>query len=79
MKGLALALAAIFFVSLASNAEAYRCNRRHYRNYYGVIVHSPSCGRHGGHKMAICRDGSRSYSHHRRGTCSRHHGVKRWL
>ena len=28
---------------------------------------------------AECRDGSYSYSAHRRGTCSHHGGVKRWL
>lgn len=28
---------------------------------------------------AECRDGSLSYSAHRRGTCSHHGGVKRWF
>lgn len=28
---------------------------------------------------AECRDGTYSYSAHRRGTCSHHGGVKRWL
>lgn len=28
---------------------------------------------------AVCRDGSYSYSRHRRGTCSHHGGVARWL
>jgi hypothetical protein len=28
---------------------------------------------------AKCRDGTYSYSHHRRGTCSHHHGVAKWL
>ena len=28
---------------------------------------------------ARCRDGSYSFSHHRRGTCSRHGGVAEWL
>jgi hypothetical protein len=28
---------------------------------------------------AQCRDGSYSFSRHRRGTCSRHGGVARWL
>jgi hypothetical protein len=28
---------------------------------------------------AKCRDGTYSYSHHRRGTCSYHNGVARWL
>lgn len=28
---------------------------------------------------ALCRDGTYSFSHHRRGTCSWHGGVKKWL
>ncbi|MGV7959743.1 DUF3761 domain-containing protein [Photorhabdus tasmaniensis] len=28
---------------------------------------------------ARCRDGSFSYSQHRRGTCSHHGGVDKWL
>ncbi|MFC4911398.1 DUF3761 domain-containing protein [Actinomadura gamaensis] len=28
---------------------------------------------------AVCRDGTLSYSQHRRGTCSHHGGVARWL
>lgn len=28
---------------------------------------------------AICRDGTYSYSQHRRGTCSHHKGVSQWL
>jgi hypothetical protein len=28
---------------------------------------------------ALCRDHTYSYSHHRRGTCSWHGGVARWL
>jgi hypothetical protein len=28
---------------------------------------------------AKCRDGTYSFSHHRRGTCSHHHGVAKWL
>jgi hypothetical protein len=28
---------------------------------------------------AICRDGTISYSIKRSGTCSWHHGVKKWL
>ena len=28
---------------------------------------------------AQCRDGSYSWSAHHRGTCSGHHGVRRWL
>lgn len=28
---------------------------------------------------ALCRDGTYSFSQHRRGTCSHHGGVKKWL
>lgn len=28
---------------------------------------------------ALCNDGTYSYSKHRKGTCSRHGGVKKWL
>ncbi|WP_084089711.1 DUF3761 domain-containing protein [Erwinia oleae] len=28
---------------------------------------------------ALCRDGTYSYSAHRRGTCSHHGGVAQWL
>jgi hypothetical protein len=33
---------------------------------------------HGG-ASAVCNDGTLSYSEHRRGTCSRHQGVREWL
>ena len=55
-------------------AHAYPCNDRHYVNSSGHDVHSPSCGRESPRHIAICRDGSISYSEHRRGTCSGHHG-----
>ena len=32
-----------------------------------------------GGASAICNDGTLSYSEHRRGTCSRHRGVREWL
>ncbi|MCC2111167.1 MAG: DUF3761 domain-containing protein [Hyphomicrobiales bacterium] len=75
----AIVLAACLVVALATPADAYRCNSRHYFNSSGRLVHSPSCGRHKARKMAICYDGSRSYSRHHRGTCSRHGGVRRWF
>ena len=28
---------------------------------------------------AVCKDGTYSYSAHRRGTCSHHKGVRTWL
>jgi hypothetical protein len=32
-----------------------------------------------GRPSAVCKDGTLSYSAHRSGTCSGHHGVARWL
>lgn len=53
---------------------------RYYTNTYGERVQSPtyyssipSCA------TAICRDGTYSFSRNRRGTCSHHDGVARWL
>lgn len=52
----------------------------YYKNSDGVMVHrpvqadSPPEG-----ATAQCRDGSYSFSLHRRGTCSHHGGVARWL
>jgi hypothetical protein len=60
------------------DANAYACNNRHYVNSSGHVVHSPSCGRESPRHTATCRDGSISYSEHRRGTCSGHGGVARW-
>ena len=74
-----LALATfVAFVSQTTRAEAYACNDRHYVNSSGHVVHSPSCGSEPFHREAICRDGSVSYSEHRRETCSHHNGVERW-
>jgi hypothetical protein len=28
---------------------------------------------------AVCKDGTYSYSQHKRGTCSHHGGVKKWV
>jgi hypothetical protein len=60
------------------DANAYACNNRHYVNSSGHVVHSPSCGRESPRHTATCRDGSISYSEHRRGTCSGHGGVSHW-
>ena len=62
------------------DADAYACNNRHYVNSSGHVVHSPSCGNESEppHHTATCRDGSISFSEHRRGTCSGHRGVARW-
>lgn len=42
---------------------------------FGFVIHRNS----GRVRRAICRDGKITLSRHRRGTCSRHRGVRRWL
>ena len=54
----------------------------HYRNVDGAVVHSPAhtdSGAAPAGASAQCRDGTFSFSAHRRGTCSHHGGVARWL
>ena len=53
---------------------------RYYTNTYGNRVQSPTYydSRPSG-ATALCRDGSYSFSQSRRGTCSHHGGVARWL
>lgn len=52
---------------------------RHYVNYEGITVQRPTYydSRPAG-ASARCRDGSYSFSLHRRGTCSGHGGVAEW-
>lgn len=63
-----------------SNTSTYTsstsCGEDYYRNSDGICVHSPSDNQSGA--TAKCRDGSYSYSLHRRGTCSGHGGVAVW-
>ncbi|WP_448954852.1 DUF3761 domain-containing protein [Labrys neptuniae] len=70
-----LALFLFVFVLGIVHAEA---RYRSYVNSNGVRVHSPN-HRDRKHQVAVCRDGTTSHSYHRRGTCSRHGGVRRWL
>ena len=53
---------------------------RHYNNSNGERVQSPTryTSTPAG-ATAECRDGSFSFSRSRRGTCSHHGGVRRWL
>jgi hypothetical protein len=56
--------------------------RKYYTNQDGRRVHAPAHTRSGNvppGASAHCRDGSYSFSTHRRGTCSRHGGVAQWL
>lgn len=54
----------------------------HYINKDGKTVHAPSKSKSGAvpdGASAQCRDGSYSFSQHRRGTCSHHGGVMHWF
>ena len=63
-----------------TGAPARLSNDNYYTNSEGNRVHSPAfsdtvpAG-----ATAQCRDGSYSFSQNRRGTCSHHGGVRRWL
>ncbi|MGT2486753.1 DUF3761 domain-containing protein [Methylobacterium oryzae CBMB20] len=53
----------------------------HYRSRDGSDVHRPARslnGRKPAGASAKCRDGTWSFSHTHRGTCSRHGGVAQW-
>jgi hypothetical protein len=66
----------------AASAVPHLVEDRHYRNSDGTFVHSPAhtdTGTAPSGASAQCRDGSYSFSAHRRGTCSHHGGVGRWL
>ena len=53
---------------------------RHYTNSYGNTIQSPTrYNKAPAGATALCRDGSYSFSQSRRGTCSHHGGVARWL
>lgn len=54
------------------------CANGTYKNSAGQIVCRPSAQNTGG-ATAICKDGTYSYSQSRKGTCSHHGGVSRWL
>jgi len=66
----------------AAPAAPHLVEDGHYRNVDGDVVHSPAhtdTGATPAGASAQCRDGSFSFSAHRRGTCSHHGGVARWL
>lgn len=63
---------------LASTLKSTRV--RYYTNSYGERVQSPTYYQTApAGATAICRDGTYSFSRSRRGTCSHHGGVARWL
>jgi hypothetical protein len=66
----------------AAPAAPHLVEDGHYRNVDGAVVHSPAhtdTGAAPAGASAQCRDGSFSFSAHRRGTCSHHGGVARLL
>ena len=68
--------------SAAASAVPRLVEDGHYRNSDGTIVHSPAhtdTGTAPSGASAQCRDGTYSFSAHRRGTCSHHGGVAHWL
>jgi hypothetical protein len=55
-------------------------NNGTYVNSRGETVHRPeNCSAQPEGATAQCRDGSYSFSRNRRGTCSHHGGVAKWL
>ena len=55
-------------------------NDNYYTNSKGNEVHSPAYAPSApAGASAVCRDGTYSFSQSRRGTCSHHGGVARWL
>jgi hypothetical protein len=75
----AAALIVVGFAGQTREAPAYPCKTSYYLNSAGHWVHSPSCGRKPIKRTAVCRDGSISHSKNRRGACSHHGGVARWI
>jgi hypothetical protein len=76
--GALLGVALIFAAPIAGLAQQPG-NCGYYKNRSGQLVQRP-CGDARTESpppgaTAVCRDGSYSFSRHRRGTCSRHGGV----
>lgn len=72
--------------SAANTAQAHRDDRLiepgSYTSASGDTVHRPAhtvSGNSPNGATAQCRDGSYSFSENRRGTCSHHGGVAKWL
>ena len=56
------------------------CTGDYYLNSDGNCVHRPeAAGSAPTGATAQCKDGTYSFSQHRSGTCSGHHGVEQWL
>jgi hypothetical protein len=66
--------------AVAREQSAKICEADSYVNSSGHCVHRPIRARTPPiGASARCRDGTYSFSEHRRGTCSYHGGVARWL
>jgi len=69
-----------FLVDFLIDSHTSKTGLNYYTNSKGEKVQSPThyqlppAG-----ATAECRDGTYSFSHSRRGTCSHHGGVKKWL
>lgn len=73
MKKLILVILALLTVgSILSNVSTVEARSYHYS--YRPHIKSYN----NGSATALCRDGTFSYSLHRRGTCSHHGGVEVW-
>ena len=71
-----LAFAALFLLTAPADAR----RNGYYRSVDGSMVHGPTRDNQDyGSVTARCRDGTRSFSHHRQGTCSHHGGVTGWV
>lgn len=68
-------------VTYDENPDNYPLEKPHtYENIYNNEVQAPTHYKSiPSGACAICRDSSYSFSQNRRGTCSRHGGVARWL
>jgi hypothetical protein len=78
---LATAVPSISFVAALAPASAFQsCGSNAYVNSRGHCVPRPRrSARPPAGATAQCRDGTYSFSQSRRGTCSWHGGVRRWL
>lgn len=74
-----VALAAVF-IAVAPATPVFACQAGYYQNSKGKCVLRPrKAPRPPAGASARCRDGTYSFSQSRRGTCSHHGGVARWL
>lgn len=67
-------------IAFAPAPQAFACPAGTYQNSKGRCVHRPvRVPSAPGGATAQCRDGTYSFSQSRRGTCSHHGGVARWM